>query len=855
MPIRFQQPFFLLVLLCVPVIWLMARHSFLAQNSRRRVFLVAGMQSLLVVILGLALADPRLKRQSDQVNVLFCLDRSESIGHNLNTAVETFMQQATQHMDADDQAGLIVFGRQPSLELPFASTFNLQTIHSDVNPNFTDIYSTLQFALGKFPPKGQSKIVLLTDGNENLNHAEETAYLAAALNVEIDPVPLTSWFSEQEVYIESLDAPATAPLHTPYEVRLAIISSQASQADLILTRNETLLPTQQLTLKPGKNVFTFADTLPEPGLYLYKAVLNAPNDAVFQNNEGLAFTRGMKKSQILYVTGTPNTNNPFAETLNVQGIELVQKNVGDLTGSLNELLEYNAIILDNISGQALAFTTMENMETYVKDMGGGLLMLGGDQSFGAGLYNNTPIEKALPVFMDVPTELTTAGLCLVFVIDKSSSMASQVEGHTKLDMGKIAAFSSIEMLNPADRVGIIAFDWEKQWIVPIKSARERQAIADELSQLKESGGTNLYPALEDAFQVMQQTEAARKHVIILSDGRTEPADFATLVPQMLANRISVSAVAIGADADLDLMRNIAQWGGGRYYYTDDPGTIPKIFTGETKIVTTELIAEQTMQPTAVNPHEILQGIDPATVPVVLGQVQTYPKPNATIILNTEKGPLLSAWRYGLGRSIAFTSDLGGRWGRAWVPWEHYGQFVAQMVKWVQRKEMQQTYDVNITRQGEQGTFTVDVTDPQRQFLNQLTLKIKALFPDQTDQTILLDQIAPGRYQGRFPTETIGEYYFTLFREEQDEQQQPEVFGFGIPYTDEFTKIGVNSALLERVATLTHGTVFQVQTPPEDLFTAHAAMRDYGDPLWPYFTFAFLFVLLSNVVIRKFMTSA
>lgn len=847
-----QQPIYLAIWLLIPVIWLMARRSFLQQSSRKRRWLVVGLQSLLLFMLGLAMADPRLLRFSDKVNVLFCLDASESIGSDKIPLAETFMREGAKQMQEDDQAGLVVFGKHPSLEYPLTNEFEPQAIRSDVNRNFTNIYEALQFAIGKLPPQGQNKIILFTDGNETLDHAEEMATLAASLGIEIYPVSLKSWFDQQEVYIQNLETPATAPLDTPYEIRLTIMSSEEKQGNLILLRNDSLLANEEITLQPGKNVFQLADQLPNPGLYLYKAVLNVPEDVFFQNNEGLAFTRGTRRSQILYLTTEKQANNPFVNTLNVQGLELVQRNIGDLSGSLNELLEYNAIILDNVAADALSFAAMENIKTYVQDMGGGLLMLGGENSFGAGLYNNTPIEDALPVFMDVPTDLTVSGLCLIFVIDKSSSMATRYSGKTKLDMAKIAAFSSIELLNPADKVGIVAFDWEKVWSVPITPARERQTIADELSKLRESGGTSMFPALEDAFRELQQVNASRKHVIVLSDGRTEEANFQALVQAMIQADISVSTVSIGKDSDRELMEAIAMWGGGRSYYTDDPTNIPNIFTGETKIVTKELIAERNMLPVPVSPHEILQGIDEASLPMIFGQVMTFPKNGATVVLNTEKGPLLAAWRYGLGRSIAFTSDLSGRWGKEWVRWDKYGQFTAQMVKWVQRKESEKHYTVAVSREGEQGTFTVDVTDPLLKFVNHLKLNANLLLPSQNTETIALEQIAPGRYQGQFQSEEIGEYYLTLFNDEQSTTDQPEVFGYGIPYTDEFMRAGVNVSLLEQIATLTNGEVLQADDIPENLFTVTSTTKDFGIALWPYCAGAFLFLLLTNVVVRKFV---
>jgi uncharacterized membrane protein/Mg-chelatase subunit ChlD len=852
MPISLHKPLFLLLWLLVPVIWVMMNQSFLKRSSRKRRLLIGGLRSGLILLLGFSLADPRIMSHTDQVNLFFCLDVSESIGSDKKTAAEAFMQKIIMEMDKRDQVGLIVFGKHPSLEIPLKNDFKLLSLRSDVNTNFTNIYEALQLAIGNLPQKGENKIVIFTDGNENVQNAVEMAYLAGSLGIEIYPAPLASWFGKSEVFIQNIETPSAVPLETPYEIRVVIMSSQKNQGELVLLRNDKLLVNQQIELQPGKNVVTFTDTLPEPGLYLYKVVMNVPADVFFQNNEGLSFTRGTRKAPILYLADERRSSNPFAETLTVQGLQLVHKNVNDLTSSLHDLLEYNAIIFDNVSGQSMSYTTMENIETYVKDMGGGLIMIGGDNSFGAGYYNNTPVEKALPVFMDTPTNLTFSGLCLIFVIDKSSSMTTRFAGKSKLEMAKIATFSSIELLNPTDSVGIVAFDSTFTWIVPITKASERQDIADELSSIREAGGTNMYPALEDVFKVLKQVDAPRKHVIVLSDGRTEEADFQSLVQAMSESGISASTVAIGTDADIELMASIAKWGNGRSYYTADPGAIPTIFTGETKIVTKNLITEKTMQPSITMLNEILQGIDD-TLPVIYGQVETYPKPGANVLIKTTQSPLLATWQYGLGRSVAFTSDLSGRWGKDWVRWEHYGKFISQMVKWAQRTETQQNYTATIERKGEQGIFTVDVTDPQNRFMNNLDLNVNILFPSKNSQTLGLDQIAPGRYQCSFPAEDIGDYYFSLFGAEPGDSGRPQVFGFGIPYTEEFTSTDVNLPLLERLASITNGKVLTVENTPNDLFTVQSGVKDYGKSLWSHFALACLLLLIVDIAVRKILT--
>jgi hypothetical protein len=233
-------------------------------------------------------------------------------------------------------------------------------------------------------------------------------------------------------------------------------------------------------------------------------------------------------------------------------------------------------------------------------------------------------------------------------------------------------------------------------------------------------------------------------------------------------------------------------------------------------------------------------------------VITYPKPGASVLLNTPQGPLLAAWQYGLGRSAAFTSDLSARWGKEWVQWGQFSQFAAQMVKWTQRKDTPRQYAAAIERSGEQGVLTVDVTDAENQFVNNLDLRANLLAPSEQSQTLALTQIAPGRYQATFAAEAIGEYYASVFAENDEEAGQPQVFGFAIPYTDEFSATGVNRAALEQLAALTNGRLLSLDAVPEDLFTTQGEITRAGQPLWPLAVMAFLLLLLGDVALRKFL---
>jgi Ca-activated chloride channel family protein len=867
MPIAFMKPVFLLFWVLVPGIWLLINRSHLKNRNRRRRILIGGLRTGLILVVGLALSDPRIRKGSDRVNLFFCEDVSESVRGRKDSAdprkegeskITRFMRRAATGIGEEDLAGLIVFGEEPSLEIALKRDFDPAPIRSHVDAHFTNIYEALQLAIGKLPTEGKNRIILFSDGNQNMEDAVEMAYVARALGIEIYPVPLDSRLDENEVLTENIITPPTVPLETPFNIGIVVRSRKETQADLILMRNGNPINSQVVTLKAGKNVFRFVDSINERGLYLYKAIVNAPEDSFPQNNEGFSFTQGTRKSEILYLAGESGRTGFLTQALLLQGIKVEQKKVEDLQPSIHGFLDYSAIILDNVSGQVLPIGVMGSIERYVKDMGGGLIMIGGDKSFGAGRYLKTPVEKALPVFMDVPTALELPGLCLILVIDKSHSMSGDITSKKKLEGAKLAAFSTVEMLNPMDRVGILAFDTKFQWVVPITEAKERRKIANHLSILEADGGTDLYPALEETFKVLNGVSAAKKHVIVLSDGLTTQADFHTLIRDLKSAQITVSTVALGKDSDRSLLKSIAQWGGGRSYYTDNAANLPRIFVGETDMATRTAILERAIKPFGALEGEILEGIPMDDLPMIQGLVITYPKPGARILIDTEEGPLLAAWTYGLGRSVAFTSDFTGRWGKDWIQWNYFGTFIAQMVKWAQRKESPRDITVQISDKEGGGTFTIDVTDDQNRFVNNLKLKLKVLFPSKTDQSIDLDQVAPGRYNGSFAAKEKGAYYLSLFNNEGNGFFPTQNFGFAVAYSEEFKEVEVDYALLQRLASITKGRMIDLSDDPVDLFKtdlnkAPSGKKDFGRPLWPYLVLISLLLLITDVGVRKFQT--
>ena len=363
--------------------------------------------------------------------------------------------------------------------------------------------------------------------------------------------------------------------------------------------------------------------------------------------------------------------------------------------NLAELQNYDLFILSNVPATSLSLRQMEVARTYVQDLGGGLLMLGGDQSFGLGGYYKTSLEEILPVRSDFEKEKEKPSLALMLVIDKSGSM-----GGEKIEMAKEAARAAVELLGPSDKIGVLAFEGENFWVSEMHPCSDKGFVLDRIASLEAGGGTVMAPAMEEAHETLRSTVAKLKHVIILTDGVSAPGDFEGIAQAMTADRITCSTVAIGGEADQSLLEEIARLGNGRSYVADDPGQVPQIFAKETVTASKSAINEQPFPPTVVRSTQVLSEIRLDEAPFLLGYVVTRPKPTAEVILATESGdPLLAWWRYGLGVTVAFTSDAKARWAAEWISWPQFGQFWAQVVRHALRKAEAKGTFVQIERKG------------------------------------------------------------------------------------------------------------------------------------------------------------
>jgi uncharacterized protein YegL len=480
----------------------------------------------------------------------------------------------------------------------------------------------------------------------------------------------------------------------------------------------------------------------------------------------------------------------------------------------------------------------------VQDLGGGLIMLGGDQAFGLGGYYRTTIEEILPVRSDFEKEKEKPSLAMVLVIDKSGSMGGQ-----KMEMAKDASKAAVELLGPKDKVAVFAFDGETYPVVEMQPAANRGQILDKIASIDAGGGTTMAPAMEAALEALQNTVAKLKHVIILTDGISSPGDFEGITQQMTTSKITCSTVAVGDDADFKLLEEIARIGNGRHYVATDPASLPQIFAKETVTASKSALNEQPFVPQVLRPTQVLAEIDLPNAPFLLGYVTARPKPTSELILISEKGdPVLAWWRYGLGMTVAFTSDAKSRWAAEWVGWPGFSKFWAQIVRHAMRKSDAKGIFVNVEQKGRKAVVTLDAIHPSGKYLNEAVSDLKVIAPHDDKRELTLTQTAPGRYVGEFDTAEAGTYHLQMEQKLNGVSVNRQSRGLVVGYPDEFRLRPTDEELLKAISS-TSGGVYQPE--PEAVFSAVAERTaDRTTPLWPYLVAAAALIFLADVALRR-----
>ncbi len=841
-------------MLLISILALFALEAYLALRAGFSPYPVAA-RALALAALVAAAINPKFFKATSDLDVVLGVDLSRSVGQQGREKARDILQIARRMTTAETRTGLFSFASTPEWELLPRREIPSAEFASRLDREETDIQAALQAALAQSGDGRQARILLISDGNENRGETWQILPLLRAQGAQVWSLAVGLARGRNEIYVSDLNLPRQVDSGEGFEISAALESLHEAPARVKLLRDGMVQVEQGVQLKAGVNHINFRDSLKERGSHRYELLVESPDDTLAENNllQGVVEVKGAP--QVLVLSSRKESQRFLAQVLQLQGYAVTEAAPEQHPLTVAELSSFDLLILDNVPAFQLTHAKMEAIEKYVKDLGGGLLVIGGSQSYGAGGYYRTPFERLLPVDMRPPARMDLPHVLLLFVLDKSGSMGAGPEGGTKLDLAKAAAVAAADIMNPSDQVGILGFDAAWDWVLPFRPVGKGEWISDKLASLKSDGGTDVYKALGEAYRAVAEKEAAIKHVLVLSDGLTDKADFRSLVQKMVREGITVSTVSVGSDADIQLMADIARHGKGRGYVTIDPQTIPQIFTAETLLISRDLLVEKPIVPSMVTSTGPLKGVPRDNLPVLRGYVLTYPKARAETFMQADKDPLLVAWRYGLGRVVAFTSDLSGHWGKEWVTWKSFPQWASQLARDTARRILPTEMQAELKPEGKAVKIIADFVSKEGDFLNHLKLKGNITAPDRSTQENRLQQIAPGRYEGKFDLQQRGIYFVTLYAEGKGgEAEMPlATIPYIAPYPKEYRELKPNLALLSRVAEETGGQIIdpeKLEDGVKQLYTPTPGKGMRAQETWWPLTGLGLLLFLADLVLRN-----
>jgi uncharacterized membrane protein/uncharacterized protein YegL len=605
----------------------------------------------------------------------------------------------------------------------------------------------------------------------------------------------------------------------------------------------------------------------QAGFHQYRAELVASGSVNEEprNDVAYAYTRVKGESKVLIVEPRPGYAEQVAQALSSSNISFDRVVPEQLPYEAVDYAAYDSLILNNVPATRFAARQMEELARSVSDLGVGLVSIGGEEAYGLGGYYKTPLEEALPVYMDLRGKKEMPTLGMVFVIDRSGSMSDD-----KLELAKEAALRAVEILRPEDNVGVIAFSGEPQIVQPLTELTDKEGVMKQILSIQVGGGTNIYPAVKRAYDMLAEADVQRKHIILLSDGQSgTTSDYNQILQAMNNESMTMSTVSIGAESDQELLETLANGAGGRYYYTQDESTIPTIFSREAVLVSQTYIVDEEFVPSlgqAGNWNTLLaQG-----VPAVQAYVATTPKERAEVALWTaQSDPLLSRWQYGAGRAVSWSSDLTGRWAPQWITWDGFANTFSQLVKWTYPQFRTEPYDVRLAHNGSSTTLrlTETATDPSSN-VTPLTLNLSDA--DQVLRTYQALPVKPGEYEVDIPQLGTGVYMLGVRKTSNtatadsasDDAESPaandETASQGgamtalvMPYSAEY-RIDPEArgrSVLTELAEATGGRVLTAEDARDYFSFTPAKVRTYTDMTTPLLLFVILLWLL-DIALRR-----
>ena len=874
-PIEFLSPVWLLLIpvLVALSLWIARRSLAGLGRSTRIVALV--IRVLVITLLAGAMAEPQLRKESKDVAVNAVIDASRSVPTQLQQLTERFLGEAAgAGKQPDDRLGTITVAKDAIVQsLPSKAVTGVDRQYVG-GLDGTNLAAGIQLALATTPKDAAARVALFSDGLETAGSLLQAAEAARAAGVPIDVYPLRYRY-DNEVIIDRVVTPGTAREGETMNIRVVLTATRPATGRLSILENGTpidLDPTSEamgvaISLTQGTNVLSVPVPVSGRGAHEYKATFEADRaasgqliDAIVENNTGTSVTFVSGEGRVLVLRsadGGPDESADLVRALAESGIRCEVVNPSRFEINLTNLNTYDAIVMVNQDAYPFSFEAQELLRQYVHDTGGGLVMIGGDKSFGAGGWIGSPLEDALPIRLDPPQKRQMPRGALALVIHS-------VEIPQGTYWGKKVCEAAVGALSRLDYVGIVEYGWQSgvDWTLPMQLKGDGMAAQASINRLVFGDMPDFDPSLELALQGLLSVDAGQRHVIVISDG--DPNLGTGILEKYRKNNVTISAVGIAVHSagEVQTMQRMAKYTNGKFYQVGQGGqplaTLPQIFIKEAQTVKRTLIWEgEAFQPTMVAGVDTLRGI--GAVPPISGYVVAADREGLSQVTlrGKENDPVGAQWQYGLGRSVTFTSDATTRWAKSWVAWGQYKQFWEQMVRWAMRPSGSPNVRVTTEPRDDQTLVVVEAVDEEGRRLPTATFQGRMATPDGQGAPLTMRQVGPGRFEALIDTPESGTYVMSMRYVAPSTVEGGAAIEGSVqaavikPFADEFRALQDNAALLQQVAARTGGRVLPDDAAAADLwFREGLKMPVSTRAIWLPVAIVGIGIFLTDVAVRR-----
>jgi len=769
-------------------------------------------RATVLTLLSFAAAGVMIGTSSSRLARVILIDRSGSVVSDEGSILE----QANSFlggMSSDDLAAAIVFGKEPSVEVPMSriSEFPvLRSVASTIDETGTDIAAGIKLARSSYPEEGVRQMVILSDGISTQGDAWQEAALAARSGIRLWTAPAGNPRKE-DCRIVSFDSPSNVALGEPIRLHITISATMPCRVTLEVRDDlGAVFSKQTLVFARSSSQRVVAEARGSAeGLRCFKAHLLLEDD-VPQNNERTAATFVAGKPLVHYFA--PEMQESAAKQLLMWNRDFAcrPKLIAEAQESL---MAANTIIMDDCPVETMPTVFSRALETAVREGGTGLVVLGGTDSFGPGGYAGSSLEKLLPVACEPRGQEGTA---LVIALDKSGSMAEAANGATKMHFASQATLAAAATMSAKDAMAVLAFDVDAQVIAPLQPLGKTGRLEAELAEIAPFGGTDIENVLNLALKTLAASAISRRHVLLLSDGRSRPFDVRRIIEAYRDKEVTLSVVATGENADVNRLRRLAKSVGGNFYCPSDMGNLREVFRREARFPLRDLIRIGSTS-VVMDDGDIVAGIEASDVAIVEGFVLTAAKAQAEVLLATRDGePILATWRAGLGRVAVLTTSADHGWVDAWSKKGAFAKLLDQMVRWSARPQNDERFAVDTEQEDDELLIGVLAKD-ETGLINELNLEAVVVGANGPVGDVALHQVGSGRYSGRLSIPEAGEYLVKVFKKSEDAAAELlATTVFSVADYREWDRIGPDLDVLDQLSSAAGGSVLEPGDPvPED----------------------------------------